>query len=84
MWSLSDDFHQHTFATLPVELPVKDLFPRTEIQLAFRYGYDDLAPHNRTLQVRIGIILSIVMIVLGRRLVRRQLLQPPVEIAIND
>ena len=34
--SLPDNLHQHTLAAITVEFAVEDLFPRAEVELAFR------------------------------------------------
>jgi len=40
---LPDDFHQHALAAFAVELTVKDLFPRTEVEFAIRDRNNDFA-----------------------------------------
>src|SRR5580765_4588936 len=73
----TDDFYQHTLAPPAVELTVKNLLPRTEVELAVGDRDDHFAPHHLPLDVRVGVILArIVVSILLDRLVRRELLQP--------
>src|SRR5262245_48111631 len=75
--SLPNDFYQHPFAPPAVELTVKNLLPRTEVELAVGDRDDHFAPHHLPLDVRVGVILArIVVSVLLDRLVRRELFQP--------
>ena len=82
--SFSYDFHQYPLLPPSVELAIKDLLPRTKIQLPFRYRHYYLSPHYLSLHVRIGIVFpGIVVAVLVHRFVRSQFLQPPVIIAVK-
>jgi hypothetical protein len=55
-----------------VELSVEDLPPRAKVELAARHGDDGLATHDRALQVRVGIVLVTVVVVLVVGLLRRE------------
>ena len=57
-----DNFYQNTLSSFSVELTVKYLFPRTEIKLTVSNSNYYFAPHNRTLQMSVGIILSCVVV----------------------
>src|SRR5262245_30994142 len=58
----ADDLDQHSLLPLPVEFAVEDLFPRSEIQLAVRDCHDDFASHDLTLDVRVRVILTSVVV----------------------
>src|SRR6478752_7961141 len=74
---ITDDFYKNALFAAAVELPVKDLFPWTKIQLAFGDSDDDFPAHDLTLQVGIGIIFAGAIVSIGcRRRMRRQLFQP--------
>jgi prepilin-type N-terminal cleavage/methylation domain-containing protein len=72
-----DDFDQHALAAAAVEFAVENLFPRAEIQFAFRDGHNDFAAHDLAFQVRVRVVLAgAVVLVLRNRLVRREFFQP--------
>jgi len=81
--SLADDLDQYPLAPPPVELAVEDSFPRSEVQLSVCYGNNRFPPHDRSLQMRVGIIFAVVMSILGDRLVRGQLFKPNVQIMMK-
>ena len=75
--SFPDDLHQHPLSPAAVELPVKYLLPRPEVELPLRDGDDHLPPHDLPLEVGIRIILPRpVVVVMLDRFMRRQFLQP--------
>ena len=75
--SFSYDLYQYALLSPSIELPVKNLFPRTKIQFPFCYGHYDFSPHYLPLDVRVGIVFpSIVVAVLVDRLMRGQFFQP--------
>jgi hypothetical protein len=80
----ADDLYQRAFSAAAVELAVKDLFPRAEIEFAFGDGDDDFATHDLALKVGVGVIFAgaIVPVGVGRR-VRRQFLQPDLVIVMK-
>ena len=43
---LTDDFYQYPFATVAVELTIKNLFPRSKIELARRDRDDHFPAHE--------------------------------------
>ena len=63
--SFADDLDQDALPAPAVELGVEDLLPRTEVQLTVRNGKNHFAPHDLALHMRIGIILTgIIMTIL--------------------
>src|SRR5262249_57761711 len=54
----ADDLDEHSLLPLPVEFAVEDLFPRSEVQLSVCDCHDDFASHDLTLDVRVRIILT--------------------------
>src|SRR5262249_20928377 len=83
--SVTDDFHQHPLAAPAVELAVENLLPGTEIELSFGDCHHNLAPHDLTLHVRIGVVFPRVVVpVLVHWLVRRELLQPLLVILVQS
>src|SRR5262245_10460803 len=80
--SLQSDAHHlddYTLAALAVELGVEHLLPGTEIQFAAGDRQQDLMAHDRPLQVRVGVVLARLM-VLVRQARRRELLEPGLEV----
>src|SRR5829696_7272788 len=71
---LPHHLHDDPLLPLPVELGVEDLFPRPEIELARGNRHDHLMPHDRALQMRIGVVFAGLMM-LVRKTRRRQLLE---------
>ena len=68
-------FNQHALLAATIELPVKNLFPGTQIEPAARYRYHNLTPHDLPLNVRIGIVFTrVVMAILIDRRMGRELL----------
>ncbi|CUQ66967.1 protein of unknown function [Candidatus Nitrospira inopinata] len=66
-WLLfADDFHQHSFSSTAVELPVKNLLPWTEVQLAARDGHHHLPPHDLTFHVSVAVVLAGVVVSIAR------------------
>src|SRR5262245_32290578 len=63
-------FDDDALAALAVELGVENLFPPPEIERATRDRHDDLMPHDRPLQVRVGVVFTRLMMLIrepGRR-----------------
>src|SRR5918995_4174363 len=77
--SVSDDFHQHSFAAPAVEFAVKNLFPWAKIQPAVRDGDDDFPPHHLPFDVSIAVVLAS-LIVLIHGIMRRDTLQKAIVI----
>src|SRR5690349_7892510 len=81
---LADDLHEHALASISVKFAVKDLLPRTEIELAVGDRDHDFASHNAALQVGIGVVFARAIVLVSRdRLVRRKSFEPLVEIAVQ-
>src|SRR5688572_27809941 len=79
---LTHHLHHHALLPLAVELGVEHLFPRPEIELAGGDRQHHLMPHERALEMGIGIVFaSLMMLVVEPR--RRQLLQPDLEV-VNE
>ena len=81
---LPNHLHQHPLWPAPVELAVEDLLPRPEIELAARDRDDHFPAHDLPLEVRIPVVLAgVVVTILRDRLVRRERLQPALEIGVQ-
>lgn len=76
---ISDDLDNHSLVALAVELGVEDALPGPQIELAFCDWQRHRLVHQQTLQMRIAIVLSRLMmfIVLAEG---RQLLKPLVDV----
>src|SRR5919198_1092463 len=77
---LADRLEDDALAPPPVELGVEDLLPRTEVELPVRDREDDLVRHQLALEVRVGVVLTVVVAVLVGRLVGCEALEPVVEV----
>src|SRR5574339_417957 len=76
---LTHDLDDNALAAAAVELRVEHLLPGTEIERAVGDGQDHLVPQDGALQVRVGIVLAgLVMLVRQPR--RRELLEPRLEV----
>src|ERR1035441_4803713 len=79
-----NDLDQSTFLAPAIELAIKNLLPRSEVELAVRNRDHHLPPHHLPLQMSIGIVLArAIMQVLRRRLMRSQFLEPFVVIGMQ-
>lgn len=81
--SLPDDLDQNTFAAFPIEFSIKDLFPRTEVEPSASHGDHDLPTHDGPFQVCVGVVLTSVVPVLRIRLLRREFLEPDLEVLMK-
>jgi len=81
----TEDFQQDSLGTLPVEFAVKDLLPRTEVQLSLRDGDDDFASHDLPFQMRVRVVFSRSVVVVDPRIgvERSKLFQPGAEIVMQ-
>jgi len=83
--SVSNYLDEHSLAPSAVELAVENLFPRPEVQFAFGDRDDDVAAHDLTLEVGVGIVFaSAIVAISGRRLVRREFFQPDLVIVMES
>ena len=83
--SFPNNLHQDAFAPASIEFAVKNLFPRPEVQFAFRDRGDDFATHDLTLQVGVSVVLaSAIVAISGRRLVRCEFFQPDLVIVMES
>ena len=74
---LADNLYQDAFLPAAIEFAVEDLFPRAEIELAFRNRDNNFATHDLAFQVRIRVVFAGAIVAIGgSRRVRRQFLQP--------
>src|SRR5574337_1769567 len=64
----SDDLHENPLTTTPVELAIKNLLPRTEVEFAFGERDDDFTPHHLSLQMSITVVLACVVMPIHRLL----------------
>ena len=55
---LANHFHEHAFRSATIEFPVKDLFPRSEVELPLGDCHHDFASHDLPLVVRVGIVFA--------------------------
>ncbi len=78
---LPDHLYQNALPPHSIELTVKDLLPGPEVELAVRDRDNDLAAHDRTLEVRVGVVLAGVVSILGYRLMGRKTFEPFFEVA---
>jgi hypothetical protein len=64
---LTNNLYKHSLAAVPVELPVKDLFPWAEVEFAFGDGDDDFAAHDLAFEVGVCVVFAgaVVMILAG-------------------
>src|SRR5476649_85911 len=74
---------QHTLWTAAIELAVENLFPGPEVEAAGGDGHDALPPHDRALEMRVGVVLVSVVIVLRVRLLGREFFEPALEVAMQ-
>src|SRR5439155_23465242 len=79
--SLPDDLHHHPLLPPPVELGVEDLLPRAEVELPLRDRQDHLVVDQRALQVRVGVVLTRLVVAIVAR--RRQLVEPLDEVLLQ-
>ena len=75
----SDDLHDDALFAAAVELRIEHLFPRAEIQRAAGDRNHHLMPHDRALQVRVGIVLARLVMAVGQAR-GRKLFQPDLEV----
>lgn len=54
----ADDFHQHPLSAPSVELPVEDLLPGAEIQLALGDGVHGFTSHDLPLHMGVGVVFA--------------------------
>src|SRR5271157_2878001 len=81
--SFADDLHQHALLAAAVELAVKDLLPRAEVELAGGDGDHDFPAHDLALHVGVGVVFTGTVVTVGRdRLMRREFLQPIVIVVV--
>ena len=63
--SFPDDFDQDPFSPPPVELPVENLLPRTEIEFSIGHGHHNLSSHDQPFQVGIAILFTHIVTILS-------------------
>src|SRR4029453_6782392 len=69
--SFSNDLYQHSLASPAIELTVKDLLPRTEIQFTVADRHHHFASHYLPFYMRICVVFSgIIVAILLDRLMR--------------
>lgn len=87
--SLADDFDEDSFAAAAVEFVVEDVFPGAEMQFAVGDGDHDLASHDLSFVVRVGVVFpgSIVEVAarrgIGSRVERDEVLQPTFVVGVK-
>ena len=81
---LTNNLYKHSLAAVPVELPVKDLFPWAEVEFAFGDGDDDFAAHDLAFEVGVGIVFAgAVVMILGSGSVRGEFFEPDLVIVVE-
>src|SRR5271169_3515609 len=66
--SLPNDLHEDPLPAHAVKFPVEDLFPRAKVEPPSGHRDDDLAAHDRALEVGVRVVLAAVVRVLAVRL----------------
>ena len=61
MFLFTDDLHENPLAPTSVELTVKYLFPRTEVECASRDRHNNFAAHHLSLEVGVSIVFACVV-----------------------
>jgi hypothetical protein len=80
----ANDLDQHSLAAPSVELAIKNLLPRTEVEFPRRDRDDNLPPHNLAFHMGIGIVLAgSVMTVARNRLMRCQPFKPTFVVGVQ-
>src|SRR5215471_21576428 len=73
----ANDLDQHALAAPSVELAIKNLLPRTEVEFTRRDRDHNLPPHNLAFHMGVGIVLPGSVVTIARnRLMRCQPFQP--------
>src|SRR5206468_11933057 len=75
----SHHLDDHPLLPSPVELGIEHLFPWSEIECAVGDRQHDLVPHDRALEMRVGIVFAGLMVAIIET-GRRELLEPCLEI----
>ncbi len=65
--SFSDDFYQDAFCAAAVELAVKDLFPRAEIEFALGDGDHHFPAHDLPLVMGVAVVFAGAIVMIGLR-----------------
>ena len=79
----ANDLDQSPLLSLPIQLIVKDLLPRVEVQLTIRNGTYNLSSHDGPLLVCISIIFIPIMLVLAIRFLRSKLFKSDLIVLIE-
>src|SRR3954471_9776868 len=61
--SFPDDLHEDALRPPSIELPVEDLLPRPEIELAVGDRHDHFPAHDLALEVGVGVVLARAVVV---------------------
>lgn len=77
---LTYSLQQHALSSSTIELCVKYLLPWSKIETAISYSKHNLVAHQLALHMSVSIVLTIVVPVLGNRIVRHEPLQQVVKI----
>jgi len=83
--SFSNDLYEYSLLSPAVELVVKDVLPRSEVQLSVSDCYHNLTAHDLPLMVGIGVILAcaVVVVTVWRGIEGSQFLEPLVVVAMQ-
>src|SRR5207249_10244079 len=74
LWVLfANDLNENSLLSSAIKLSIEDLLPGSKVQLTARNSDDHLASHDLPLDMRIGIVLSgVVVPILAHRLMRHE------------
>ena len=61
----TNNLYQHTLASPPIEFAVEDLFPRTKVQAALRYGDYDLTVNDLSFVVGVCVVFASAVVVIS-------------------
>jgi hypothetical protein len=79
----TNDFHQNPLAAKSIELAIKNLLPGPEVELPIAHSHHDLASHDHSLEMSVGIVLSAIVSVLRVRVLGGQFFQPLFKVAVE-
>lgn len=83
MQLLTNNLHKQPLLAIAVELVIKDVLPRAEMELAVSDRYNDLPTHDLSFQVGIGVIFKAIVLILAVRFLRGQLFQPDLIVVVQ-
>jgi hypothetical protein len=81
---LANNFHERPLPPVPIELSIKDLFPRAEVKFAVGDRDDDFPAHDLAFEMGVGVVFTgaVVMVLRGGR-VRREFFEPDLVVVME-